>query len=100
MLPGELHRNHLLCEIAVPYNLAPRSGVGAAAWRHLAGYRLQPVLACGPRGVVVTFASLHVGSRAVNQASAGKLVSARDGTRAAQNPHPGIPGTTSRRSYR
>jgi hypothetical protein len=34
MLPGELHRNHLLVEIAVPYNLAPRSGVGAAARQH------------------------------------------------------------------
>jgi hypothetical protein len=71
MLPGELHRNHLLCEIAVPYNLALRSGAGAAAWRQLASYRLQPALVRGPRGVM-----------------------------AEQNPHPGIPGTTSRRSYR
>jgi hypothetical protein len=39
MLPGELHRNHLLCEIAVPYNLAPRSGVGAAARRRLVLHR-------------------------------------------------------------
>ena len=47
MLPGELHRNHLLCEITVPYNLAPRSGVGAAARRqlvlHQTPFALPPV---------------------------------------------------------
>src|ERR1700736_1697174 len=49
MLPGELHRNHLLDEIAVSLQPSSPVRVGAAAWRQLASYRLEPVLVRGRR---------------------------------------------------